>query len=373
MKKQHTLRKIGVFCLLLAVRGLSLSAEPGESPPLKIKKPELETLGFTGSFPLGKGILGSLEAILRPGPGKKNIIGTGDMEFRSSFESIDGMALTRFTLLVPARLRGKILVQWDVPRDRKYDWLSQKSLKDMVGIFAYSSRSGHELPAYRRMPRLDTYRITDVSYRQDELGDAFSGFTMEARPGLAESRRFWLTMGEVLALNAAGEAAYYMDIKSNRDDWEYPLTWNGFKQKVSDGWKFDNNNFSTNCIGHIYSGNFYFNAARTNGYSFLESVVFAVGGSLFWEYAGEIREQVSLNDLVFTGIGGSLFGEALYQSALFVEHSFRKGLIRDVVVFLLDPMLVINRELNRQHFGSYRVSVRLLSPAQLSAEKILRK
>ena len=60
-------------------------------------------------------------------------------------------------------------------------------------------------------------------------------------------------------------------------------TW---KYNLKHGWVWDDDHFGTNFIGHPHSGNIYFNIARSNGYSFWESLPYAVGGKfnvgIFW-------------------------------------------------------------------------------------------
>ena len=55
------------------------------------------------------------------------------------------------------------------------------------------------------------------------------------------------------------------------------------------GFVWDNDQFSTNLFAHPYHGNLYYNAARSNGLSFWESAPYALGGSLMWEFCGEIE------------------------------------------------------------------------------------
>ena len=51
--------------------------------------------------------------------------------------------------------------------------------------------------------------------------------------------------------------------------------------------RWDDNMFSTNMFAHPYHGNLYFNAARSSGYSYWQSIPYAFGGSFMWEYFGE--------------------------------------------------------------------------------------
>src|SRR5438128_10973085 len=71
-------------------------------------------------------------------------------------------------------------------------------------------------------------------------------------------------------------------------------TW---KNNLKRGFAWDDDPFGVNFIGHPYTGNFYFNVARSSGYNYWQSFPFAVGGSLLWEYFGE-NTRPSVNDII---------------------------------------------------------------------------
>src|ERR1051325_163370 len=86
-------------------------------------------------------------------------------------------------------------------------------------------------------------------------------------------------------------------------------TW---KYNLQTGWEWDIDRFGVNFLGHQYSGSLYFNAARSNGYNYYQSIPFAIGGSLIYEYFGE-NTLPSYNDFVITPITGAFLGEILYR------------------------------------------------------------
>ncbi len=88
-----------------------------------------------------------------------------------------------------------------------------------------------------------------------------------------------------------------------------PSTW---KHNLKMGFEWDTDRFGMNYFFHPYSGAGYFNAARANGYNFYESVPFALGGSLMWEYFGE-NTLPSYNDVINTTVTGALLGEIAYR------------------------------------------------------------
>lgn len=88
-----------------------------------------------------------------------------------------------------------------------------------------------------------------------------------------------------------------------------PSIW---KRNFREGWKWDNNNWGVNFVGHPYQGSYYFVAARSAGYSFYTSMLFTAFGSWSWEFFCE-TEYPAPNDLVTTTVGGSLYGEMLFR------------------------------------------------------------
>ena len=75
---------------------------------------------------------------------------------------------------------------------------------------------------------------------------------------------------------------------------------------------WDNDKFSTNLFAHPYHGNLYYNSARGNGLSFWQSAPYALGGSLMWEFMGEV-EPPAINDILATTMGGICFGEISHR------------------------------------------------------------
>ena len=84
-------------------------------------------------------------------------------------------------------------------------------------------------------------------------------------------------------------------------DYAY-ISLNTMKENLEHGFVWDNDNLGTNMFFHPYHGNLYFNAARSNGYNFWQSGLFAFGGSAMWELFME-SEYPSTNDIVATPIG----------------------------------------------------------------------
>ena len=118
-----------------------------------------------------------------------------------------------------------------------------------------------------------------------------------------------------------------------------------WKHNIKSGWEWDADRFGINFIGHPYSGNNYFNIARSNGYTYLQSFPFTVEGSLMWEFFGETTLP-SKNDLINTTISGSFLGEVLYRLSSNILDDRKKGSERvrnEILAGLLDPTRALNR------------------------------
>ncbi|MDR2914386.1 MAG: DUF3943 domain-containing protein [Tannerella sp.] len=91
------------------------------------------------------------------------------------------------------------------------------------------------------------------------------------------------------------------------------ISFSSIKKNFQTGFVWDNDKFATNMFGHPYEGGIYFSAARTNGLNFYESMPYALGGSLMWEFCME-TDPPAINDLITTTVGGFSLGETTGQS-----------------------------------------------------------
>lgn len=111
------------------------------------------------------------------------------------------------------------------------------------------------------------------------------------------------------------------------------------------GFVWDNDQFSTNLFAHPYHGGLYFNAARSNGLTFWESVPYSFCGSLMWEGLCE-TEPPAINDLMATTMGGVCIGEITHRINNLVYDDRRRG-FRRFCQELLGAVTCPIRELNR--------------------------
>ena len=108
---------------------------------------------------------------------------------------------------------------------------------------------------------------------------------------------------------------------------------------------WDTDKFSTNLLMHPYHGSIYFNGARLNGFNFYQSVPFALGGSLMWEFFME-NEPASINDLMATTLGGSALGEVNFRFSDAILDNSATGFnrfLREFTAGLLSPARFIER------------------------------
>jgi hypothetical protein len=126
-------------------------------------------------------------------------------------------------------------------------------------------------------------------------------------------------------------------------------TW---KHNLKTGWEWDKDRFGMNYFFHPYSGAGYFNAARSNGHTFYESVPFAFGGSLMWEYFGE-NTLPSVNDLINTTVTGAFLGEISYRlSSDFLDDrtTGSERVFRELFAGVINPTRFFSRLLQGKFF-----------------------
>ncbi|MCB9017660.1 MAG: DUF3943 domain-containing protein [Prevotellaceae bacterium] len=158
---------------------------------------------------------------------------------------------------------------------------------------------------------------------------------------VSSPRNALLAAAEVMALNVG---VWTFDLHVLNGDYA-KINSHSIQDNFRTGFVWDNDGFNTNLFAHPYHGSLYFNAARANGMNFWESVPFAIGGSLSWEFIFE-NEPAAINDLLSTSIGGSCIGEITWRlSDLLVDNSTRgwRRAIKESGILLLSPMRGLNR------------------------------
>lgn len=158
----------------------------------------------------------------------------------------------------------------------------------------------------------------------------------------APEKYFWMATGEVLGVNAI---MWLIERYIPKEPWSHisPESW---KANLKTGLVYDHHDdFPTNGSLHPFNGTIYYNAARTNGFNFWESTLFAAAGSLMWEYFGE-TEAASLNDVLTTSLGGAVSGEVFYRLSNMLLDNTASGanrLFREIGAAVLNPPGLFNR------------------------------
>ncbi len=127
------------------------------------------------------------------------------------------------------------------------------------------------------------------------------------------------------------------------------------KENFKAGFGFDADSFDMNQSMHPLHGSLYFNAARSNGYSYWESGAFTLAGSFGWELFME-NTQPSINDLVNTTLGGMSRGEMAHRIAGMLRDNRSTGLERvwrELSGAIVDPMGGFNRLVHGELATSY--------------------
>ena len=128
---------------------------------------------------------------------------------------------------------------------------------------------------------------------------------------------------------------------------------NTWKTNLKSEPEWDTDEFGINFIGHPYQGTLYFNAARSQGYTYWQSLPFALAGSATWEYFGE-NTLPSYNDLIYTPLNGAALGEILYRlSSNILDDRTRGGerVMREIAAGILNPVRGLNRLLQGKTFA----------------------
>lgn len=130
------------------------------------------------------------------------------------------------------------------------------------------------------------------------------------------------------------------------------------KDNIKHGFVWDNDAMGTNMFMHPYHGSLYFNSARSNGYNYWQSGLYAFGGSFMWEMFME-NEYPSTNDIIATPIGGMALGEVLYRTSDLILDDRKTGASRfglEFAAFVVSPMRGLTRVINGDAWRKRRTS-----------------
>lgn len=181
--------------------------------------------------------------------------------------------------------------------------------------------------------------LTKRNMQQEVLTDSVSRFAFDY-PERNRKHPWWAAV-ETFGINAGVQLfdRFVMDADFAQ------INLHTIHHNLKTGFVWDNDQFSTNLFAHPYHGGLYFNAARSNGLTFWESVPYSFCGSLMWEGLCE-TEPPAINDLMATTMGGVCIGEITHRINNLVYDDRRRGFKRFCQEFLGAITCPI-RELNR--------------------------
>ena len=177
------------------------------------------------------------------------------------------------------------------------------------------------------------------------LGDTLISEMADSLPTKA-SIHPWRTTGEIVLANGVTYLLGRYVFKMPFSQTTLKTTRNNFKS----GFAWDDDNFYVNMAGHAYHGSVYFNAARSNGMNFWQSVPYTTVGSVIWEYLGE-NEQPSINDVICTTFSGSFMGEIthnMYHQLIDDSERGMKRFFREATAAILNPVGEFHRVISGQ-------------------------
>lgn len=127
----------------------------------------------------------------------------------------------------------------------------------------------------------------------------------------AKGKKMVVSALEISAVNAA-LVAHNRILRS--DDAFSHITFSDIRRNLTHRhWWWDQDYFHTNTIEHPLHGALFYTIARANGLSAGTSSLYTLGGSWMWEMLCE-AEKPSINDMVYTTVGGITIGETLYRT-----------------------------------------------------------
>ena len=121
----------------------------------------------------------------------------------------------------------------------------------------------------------------------------------------------WLAGMEIVGFNAA--LVGYNRIANKDEAWSH-VTMRQIKHNLTHRyWTWDQDDNGVNAFRHPVHGSLFYLIARANGMSIGESSLYTLGGTWMWEMFCE-AEEPSINDMVYTSVGGITIGETLWRS-----------------------------------------------------------
>ena len=154
-------------------------------------------------------------------------------------------------------------------------------------------------------------------------------------------KHFWLAAGEMVLLEAGPWA---FDRYVLNEDFAR-ISVDTVRENFHQGFGYDSDTFNVNQSSHPYHGSLFFEAGRSNGYTYWESGLFALTGSLIWECCME-NTRPSTNDLVNTTLGGMTRGEISHRLSVMILDNTASGserFFRELGAAIVNPVGALSR------------------------------
>ena len=127
---------------------------------------------------------------------------------------------------------------------------------------------------------------------------------------------------EMALLLGGGTAWYWLDRERQVADWDFPSV----KDRVTfEAWRFDNNPFGINFLGHPINGVGFHTLSRSNNLGLLSSIGVGFATSMVWEFGLEFREKISINDVLVTTGAGVAVGEFMHWLGRYLNSAPQGG------------------------------------------------
>jgi len=261
------------------------------------------------------------------------------------------------------------LIEWTISDGFSEDFRKAEAVEFTSGLFLRSQEEDIKSIISEKFQSSENIINLTPVYPDEEVISSINGYEFDYRIKRTPAYYAVRTSTEILLSCGIGVFNYYLNKYENKVDWQYQYSWEDAEKKVKDGWYWDPNNFNTNTVYHLYAGMSYYQIARSNNYSMIESLAWSFGGSFMWEFFGEWREQVSLNDMIFTPMLGSITGEALIQTCDYIERKMKPGFLREFIYFAINPFGWINRMIDETNTGDVKVRLIFINPLQAAAQE----
>jgi hypothetical protein len=264
-------------------------------------------------------------------------------------------------------------LQWDISDGFFLDNRKNAALKFSSEMIFESMNNNINYVFTKKLLESDSIKDLKPMFEEGDDVTGIKGYEFNYSIKRSSSYYAWRTITEILISCGIGVTNYYMTKYENMVDWQYTYSWDDAKRKVEDGWYWDPNNFNTNTIYHLYAGMTYYQIARSNYYTIPESLLWTFGGSFFWEFVGEWREQVSLNDMIFTPMLGAVTGEAMIRLCDYMDTHMSPGPLRDIIQLVINPFGWINKKLDSANTGDIKVRLVFTNPVQAAIDNRIEK